>query len=439
MSAHRVPVLAALHRFPDPERSADPRVRELVGALRGLPVAPEPSAHFRAELRAQLVAVAPRLVVEGPAELIRHTPATLQAAEAHRTARVPRRSFLSRLHGLRVGRPLRLVTATMTVLILLLGGTVWMSRGALPGDTLYGVKRASESVQLSLTTGDAARGRELLSFAKTRADEVQALLGQAGAMALGDGPQAGAAISDRAASLITNTLGSADDDVREASRLLGNQAVRTRSAEPLDVMTSWAPGQLERLRAITERIPAGQLHERAAASTDLVSAALDRARALQAQVGCDCLRGASDELGPVPCTDCLAPNPVVPGPTTQIPSEQPKGSSSPSSGNSSAATNSKTGSGPGGISGSPPGSQGPGSSGPGSGSPGLPGVPDLPLPSVPVPSLTVPLPLPLPTTLPPLPLPLPSTPLTANSCGLSLGLGPIGIGIGTCGITVGQN
>jgi hypothetical protein len=428
MSGHRVPLLAALHRFPDPERSPEPLVRELVGALRGLPVAPAPSAHFRAELRAQLVAVAPRLVAEGPAELIRHTPATLQATAAHRGAPAPRRSWPSRLHGLKLGRPLRLVTATMTVLIVLLGGTVWLSRSALPGDALYGVKRASESAQLSLTTGDTARGRELLSFAKTRADEVQELLGQAGAMALGDGPQAAAGVSGRTAQLISDTLGSADDDVRQAARLLGNQAVRTKSADPLEVMIGWAPGQQQRLQEITDRIPAGELHERAVASADLVAAALQRARALQAQLGCDCLRGSSDELGPVPCTTCAAPNPLTPTPGTQSPSRQPGGTSSPSQPNGTATPNGKktdTGSGSGSGSESPPGDQGPDPSPPGSSRPGLP----LPLPPLPLPSLP----------LPALPLPLPSTPLSANSCGLSLGLGPIGIGIGKCGITVGQN
>src|ERR1700709_497436 len=69
MSEHRVPMLgAALRRRRDPAKSSDPRVRELVAALATLEVAPAPRADFRAELRAQLVAVTPRLVDEGNAE-----------------------------------------------------------------------------------------------------------------------------------------------------------------------------------------------------------------------------------------------------------------------------------------------------------------------------------------------------------------------------------
>src|SRR6476469_6447535 len=66
MNEHRVPMLGgAWRRRSDPARSSDPRVRELVGALAGLEVAPPMRAEFRSELRAQLVAVTPRLVEEG--------------------------------------------------------------------------------------------------------------------------------------------------------------------------------------------------------------------------------------------------------------------------------------------------------------------------------------------------------------------------------------
>src|SRR5215475_6297628 len=58
-------LVAALRRYPDPVASADPMVSALVARLSSLPSPPKPSAGFREELRAQLVAVAPRLVAEG--------------------------------------------------------------------------------------------------------------------------------------------------------------------------------------------------------------------------------------------------------------------------------------------------------------------------------------------------------------------------------------
>ena len=406
MAEHRVPVLGgSLHRYVDPARSSDPRVRAVVAALGTLQDnAPAPRAHFRAELRAQLVAVAPRLVTEGPtAELVRHSPESSLATSVasptrSRAARV--RTMLDQLPSIRLGRAGAMVAAAVAVVAMVLSGAVWMSRSALPGDTLYGLKRASEDAQLSLTSGNVARGHELLSFAKTRADEVSALLGAAPASSVGT----------HTAGLVTSTLNSADDDVRQAAQLLGAQAVQSHSPTPLSTMTTWAPDQLTRLQAIVARIPAGSLHDRAASSAGLVSAALARADALQGQIGCTCLNGGgSDQLGPLPCVVCDGPaplpitNPSV-SPGTGGASKGPGAKSSPAvtNGGGSAATTA------GGS--SPSGTPSPSGSTPG-----------LQLPSLNLPSVT-----------------LPSTPpLTINSCGVNLTLGPIGIGAGTCGIHLG--
>src|SRR4051794_35737826 len=83
MAEHRGPMLSpALHRQPDPEHSRGPRVRALVGQLRTLE-APAPRPEFRDELRAQLVAITPRLVAEGdtPSQTKRR-PLPVPAADA---------------------------------------------------------------------------------------------------------------------------------------------------------------------------------------------------------------------------------------------------------------------------------------------------------------------------------------------------------------------
>ncbi|HEU5007158.1 MAG TPA: DUF5667 domain-containing protein [Jatrophihabitantaceae bacterium] len=419
MVEHRVPVRnGALHRAVDPEHSPDPKVRALVGALAGLQVSPPPREHFRAELRAQLVAVAPRLVNEGMEGLVRHTP------ESYATAHVrPSRWHLVavRLPKVRLGTPIRLVTAALAVLVLLASGAVWLSRSALPGDPLYNLKRASENAQLSLQSG-TGKATELLDFAKTRVDEVADLLSIPSASGLsGQGPQADGAISPHTASLITSTLGSADDDLRQAANLIDTKAVRSHSTGPLKIMLNWAPDQQSRLDQIVEHIPAGTLHDRAATSSDLVAAAFSRAQALQDDMDCGCLNASgTDSLGPLPCTACEVVSPTIPTPG-------PTGSANPGitqshtgtdshgtpagpkvgQGQSGAATNSGTGSGSAGDTHTPAGSGSPSSS-PTSG---------LPLPSISVPTLP---------TIPPV--------LSTNSCGASVALGPIGIGVGTCGI-----
>ena len=415
MAEHRVAMLgSSLRRFEDPSRSADPRIRAVVMGLRTLEVAPPARAHFRAELRAQLVAVAPRLIADGTAAegvprdavLARPRPQPRPRAVVEARPNGLRRA-LDRLANLPINRPLGVLTAVVAVLGLLLGGAVFMSRSALPGDALYGLKRASENVELSLASGPTDKANVLLGFARTRADEVNALLARADSTALSAGANASGALNARTAGLIKSTLASADQDVTQASQLLGTAAVRGKSAKPLDMMTAWTPGQTARLTDALHRIPAGPLHAQAASSVNLVNAAQVRAAKLKPQVDCSCLNGAvTDNLGPVPLT-------VLPTPTNSstIPAStgRSSGSSSGSSGSGPAVGN---------------GDSSTGVSNPSSGSESSSSTqPILPIPSI---------------SLPSIPLPTVTSPININSCGITASLGPINIGIGPCGVNLGH-
>ena len=302
MDEHRVALLGgAWRRQRDPLHSADPRVREVIGALAGLPVAPDPRPEFRAELRAQLVAVTPRLVAEG--ELT--APAVAPAPEGRAEAPAARR----RLH---IAKPLIAAACVLTAFVLLLGGAVLISQHALPGDALYGLKRASENTEYSLAGGAVDRGKLKLEFAARRIGEVGDLLPRASSMAAGTGAVAdGGAINSDTAHLIRETLDSADGDVKTAARQLNGAAVANTDHAPLNAMTSWTPGQISAMRTIVARIPAGPLHHRAGRTLALLHRAQQRAEQLGAQLGCSCLDpDNADELGPVPCTGpCTAATP----------------------------------------------------------------------------------------------------------------------------------
>lgn len=400
MGEHRVSMLGSLRRYEDPARSSDPRVRAVVAGLSTLEVAPPARAHFRAELRAQLVAVAPRLVAEGVAAEAK----PLASAVVEKPRPLPRpaaepdeprglRAALGRIH---FGKPIAIVTAVVAVFGLLLGGAVWMSRKALPGDALYGLKRASENLELATASGPTDKAADYLSFAHTRVSEVGDLLSQSG----------GGSVDGHTAGLVRSTLGSADSDLRQAAQLLGTTAVRNRSGKSLSALTSWAPGQLGRLAAIVARIPAGALHNRAAQSEALVRAAAARATALAAVAGSACMKGAdSDSLGPIPVTHCTSGTTTVrpiTKPTTAKPGKQtthPGNVFSPSGAKTGTATT--TGNGGGSV------TQGGGSS--------------------------TTNPVTVPTTIPPLPIGS-TTPVGVTSCGVTISLGPIDIGVGTCGI-----
>ncbi|MDT4893724.1 MAG: hypothetical protein QOE97_2759 [Pseudonocardiales bacterium] len=432
MAEHRVSVLGgSLRRFEDPEHSRDPRIRLLVLELRQLESAPAPRAHFRAELRSQLVAVAPRLVAEGVSAEVRpagrHAAANSarsarsvapEATSANAASRARRRPAFGRLTAVSIARPIAVAAAIVAVFALVLGGAVWVSKKSLPGDTLYSLKRANENVKLSLTSGGTAKGKQYLDLAAARAAEVADLLKRSSALAAGTGTAAATGVSPHTAGLVNDTLNSADEDVRDAAKLLGTEAVTKKSAAPLSVLTGWAPGQLQLLKDITDRLPAGSLHDRAAGSTRLVDDALGRGAALQGLLGCSCLANApSDDLGPVPCTVCSVAPPALP--TVQVPTIVP--SVPPGAGSSQTPNVPGTGRTTSGT-----GSAGTGTSGTGTvvdpttgGSPSSSGgkvsLPQLSLPPITLPTVT----LPTPTTSTPTPTPTP-TPKATSSCSVNL-------------------
>jgi hypothetical protein len=398
MSEHRVPMLgASWRRSEDPALSSDPRVRAVVGALATLP-SPAPRDEFRAELRAQLVAIAPRIIAESAeatTSMVDIVPGRAAPA-AERAAGRPRHtdSAFARIRGLRLGRPLAVAASVIAAFAMLFGGAVWMSQKALPGDTLYGLKRASESWQLSTDGSPTQKARDYLKFAQTRVDEAQQLASRATASAAGVGPQAGG-LDSHTAELIDSTLASADHDVISASTLLGTQAVKTKSADPLDLLTAWAPDQLTRLHDLAAAVPDSSLRGRTQSSARLVTAAVNRAKQLAPKLATGCLDpSTTDDLGPLPtCTPTSTPT----KPHQQKPAhDRTKGHS----GTGQPATSSQTPQQPGGPSATSP-------------APGSSSSPIVNLPSL-------------------LPTSTSSLPLTVDSCSVGVTLGPIGIGVGAC-------
>ena len=187
---------------------------DLVTRLRALP-GPVPEPRFKSELRAQLVAITARIVSES---------ATAETDPAGSAAVVGSRATGGRaVRALR--RPVLALAGASTVLVLLLGMAVWMSNGSLPGQSLYGVKRASENVQLSMAGNDTAKGQAYLQLAGNRVREAAKLLSQPSAMVAAGGLTAdGKRISPRTTSLVNDTLASADDDTIHGMQLLARAA-----------------------------------------------------------------------------------------------------------------------------------------------------------------------------------------------------------------------
>jgi hypothetical protein len=114
------------------------------------PAAPDPA--FRAALRQRLVAVA-----------------TVQAVEPAIEGERARAAV-----GYRTQRRVAAFAGSVAIVTSLVGVGVAASR-SLPGEPFYGVKRATENVQLWTASGNLAKGKRHLEFARTRLAEAQAL------------------------------------------------------------------------------------------------------------------------------------------------------------------------------------------------------------------------------------------------------------------------
>ncbi|MDP4500715.1 DUF5667 domain-containing protein [Nonomuraea turcica] len=137
------------------------RVLEHLTELRRLPIGGAPEPSFRARLRAELLSGA--LAAE------RARPAAPKHARRRPARRRPLLSHLATF-GL---------AAAMMI-------SAFATYQAVPGDSLYPLKRAAESTLVRLSSDDAERGERELDSAKTRAKEVATLLGSSDGTLVGE-------------------------------------------------------------------------------------------------------------------------------------------------------------------------------------------------------------------------------------------------------------
>ncbi|QQQ76096.1 hypothetical protein IOD16_34485 [Saccharothrix sp. 6-C] len=268
------------------------------------------------------------------------------------------------------GRLAVALAAALCLLFSLAGMSLLLSRDALPGDALYGVKRTAESASLGLTFGEESKGYKRLEFAAARVAEVETLVDRY--RESGGGPLGG----------YLTALTDFDADAAAGSRALA--ALGSNSdRRVLEGLRDWADSQAARLTGLRASLPA-EAADRAGTSLDLLDRIADRASALHARADCASVTsGQVDQVGPLPAEDECAPPPAVPGAS---PSDLP---SVPRTTTAAAAAPTTSGDVPGGT--STPGDV------PGTTAPSAPPAPTTttPGPVLPLPTLTLPsLPLP---------------------------------------------
>ena len=160
--------------------SDDPELEEaveLVGRLRTAgAVAPRPE--FSAELRHRLLEQAAARAATTTPTMVRSTP---DSSDDPPSGEDVDASVTDIRH--RHGRRIRLVASTAALVLLGGGiGSAAAAQQAMPGDTLYGMKRSIENVSTNVSVGDDSRGRRDLEHAMTRLSEVQQLADSGGSV-----------------------------------------------------------------------------------------------------------------------------------------------------------------------------------------------------------------------------------------------------------------
>lgn len=228
---------AALDRGDHPDEPALAPLLNVVDSLRPLTGAgPGPTGEFRDQLRARLMAAA----AAGPVA----TPVGARHAASRRFYAGTRPSPVAAGFG---SWQRRIVAACAGAGIAVAGmGTVAVaSTSALPGDTLYGVKRTVEDVRLSLARGDAARGAQYLSLAGTRLSEAERVVTSAG----------GQPVNDATVRKLRATFGDMAAATRKGSTLLTGEYRRTGEEKALRPLQRFTGSQRQRIQDIQPRLP----------------------------------------------------------------------------------------------------------------------------------------------------------------------------------------
>ncbi|MGW4150407.1 DUF5667 domain-containing protein [Streptomyces albogriseolus] len=228
--------------------AAETEQAQLLTLASGLSALPRPDLDPEVKVvqRAQLVAAFEAMLQEGTAAgeaTDRAVPEqrSRRAKGAHRATPLGRLRPRSRLaKGLTAGG------LTVGVAAGALGGVAAASSDALPGDSLYGLKRGIEDVKLTFADGDDERGRVYLDHASTRLNEARRLM---------ERDRAGS-LDHESLSEIRRALSGMRHDASEGHRLLREAYERNPdSLGPMQALSSFSRAHRDTWGNLRDRLP----------------------------------------------------------------------------------------------------------------------------------------------------------------------------------------
>lgn len=231
-----------------PAESAEPAEQgRLLALAKGLGELPKPTLdpEVKVAQRAQLVAAMEAMLLEGTAAGGVSPGPTVPEQRtsgrgAHRASRFRKLRPRSRWSkGLAAGG------LTVGVAAGAFGGVAAASSDALPGDSLYGLKRGMEDFKLNLADGESDRGELYLDHASTRLGEARRLMerGRSGRL------------DHESLTEIRRTLSGMKHDASEGHRLLHQAYERDGSLGPIATLSSFSASHRQTWNGLRDRLP----------------------------------------------------------------------------------------------------------------------------------------------------------------------------------------
>ncbi|MER7949254.1 DUF5667 domain-containing protein [Streptomyces sp. NPDC096079] len=252
---------AAAEQPEAPAEPAEPAGQgRLLALANGLGTLPKPQLDPEVKVvqRAQLVAAMEAMLMEGGAGAGPTVPEQRTSAGrgAHRASPLRKLRPRSRwTKGLAAGG------LTVGVAAGAFGGVAAASSDALPGDSLYGLKRGMEDIKLGMADDDADRGGIYLDQASTRLSEARRLMERGRA---GD-------LDHESLAEIRRVLGGMKHDAAEGHRLLRAAYDRDGEIGPMARLNSFAQAHRDTWNGLRDRLPV-QLADVGSEVTDVFDA-----------------------------------------------------------------------------------------------------------------------------------------------------------------------
>ncbi|MEU9882848.1 DUF5667 domain-containing protein [Streptomyces phaeochromogenes] len=228
------------------DRPEQGRMLSLATGLGELPK-PELDPEVKVVQRAQLVAAMEAMLQEGTAAGGRATDPSVPEQRSHRGRGAHRATGLGKLRPRsRLSKGLAAGGLTVGVAAGAFSGVAAASSDALPGDSLYGLKRGMEDLKLGMADGEGDRGRLYLDQASTRLSEARRLMerGRSGPLdheSLGE---------------IRRALSGMQHDASEGHRLLHEAYERDPdSLGPIQALSAFSQSHREAWGALRDRLP----------------------------------------------------------------------------------------------------------------------------------------------------------------------------------------